>query len=71
MSCGPTFNVACTVGGLTYAWGSSWGGCLGMGVTEGKGGLNIVVATPSLIEALRGQKMAQVASRPRERPPSN
>jgi hypothetical protein len=40
-----------------------------MGVTEGKGGLSIVVATPLLIEALRGQKMAQVASRPRERPP--
>jgi hypothetical protein len=40
-----------------------------MGVTEGKGGLNIVVATPSLIEVLLGQKMAQVASRPRERPP--
>ena len=56
MACGDTFNVACCVGGMSYSWGSSKMGCLGNGDTKK------IVATPTEIDALRGQKIAQVAA---------
>mmetsp|Transcript_80705 Transcript_80705/g.130798 ORF Transcript_80705/g.130798 Transcript_80705/m.130798 type:complete len:902 (-) Transcript_80705:41-2746(-) len=59
MACGPTFNVACCAGGLSYSWGSAWAGCLGIG--EAARGHTTIVPTPTCIEALRGQKLAQVA----------
>ena len=63
MTCGPSFSIACTVGGLTYSWGSAWAGCLGIGDTELKGGRGSkVLEIPTQIEALLGQKVAQVAA---------
>jgi len=54
IACGNTFNVACCVGGMSYSWGSSKMGCLGNGDAKK------LVPTPTEIEALRGQKIAQV-----------
>lgn len=56
MACSDTFNIACCVGGMSYSWGSSKMGCLGNGDTKK------IVTTPTQIEALRGQKIAQVAA---------
>ena len=57
VACGPTFNIACCEGGVTYSWGSAWAGCLGMGETKS----TKTVATPTQMEALRGQKIVQLA----------
>jgi hypothetical protein len=57
VACGPTFNIACCEGGCTYSWGSAWAGCLGMGDTKS----TKIVATPTQMEALRGQKIVQLA----------
>lgn len=62
VACGPTFNVACTSCGLSYSWGSAWAGCLGLGDSYGgKDRAARVAPTPVQIEALRGQKLVQVA----------
>ena len=57
MACGPTYNIACCEGGVTYSWGSAWAGCLGLGDTKS----TKIVVSPTQMEALRGQKIVQLA----------